>query len=188
MLFGDDNKFHQPFLRLNSFVYLKTTVNAGDAEYFGFDTDLTLPLDLLLTNSNLILNYQYKDTSFYDEIIKKDRSRNNIISVKYSAMFRQDIASLNLAWGVDYVNESYVDKFEVNEIERKDRKAKLTIYVESGFIEGIKTSLIVSRASTDKEIINRSFFTDDRSGASNGNEINYHQKKPVFQLTLSGSF
>jgi len=166
----------------------QTLGNAGDAEFFGFDADLTLPLDLLLTNSNLILNYQYKDTSFYDEIINEYRSLNGIIPVKYSANFRQDITSLNLAWGVDYVNESYVDKFEVNEIERKDRKGKLSLYLESGFIEGIKTSFMVSKASTDKEIINRSFFIKHRRGARNGNEINYHQKNPVFELTLSGSF
>jgi len=166
----------------------QTLGNAGDATVFGFDADLTLPLELLLKNSNLIVNYQYKDTSFYDEIINEDRSLNGVIPVKYTAKFRQDITLLNLAWGVDYVNESYVNKFEVNEIERKDRKGKLSLYLESGFIEGIKTTFTVSKASTDKEIINRSFFINDRSGASNGNEINHHQKKPVFQVTFSGSF
>ena len=166
----------------------ETLGNAGNGKIFGFDAGLTLPLDLLLTNSNLILLYQYKDTSFYDVIISDYRSLNEIIPVKYSVNFRQDITSVNLAWGVDYFNESYVDKFEVDEIQRKDRKGKLSLYLESGFIEGIKTSFRVSRVTKDKEIINRSFFINDRSGASNGNELNYHQKEPVFELTLSGSF
>jgi len=91
--------------------------NAGDARVWGFVTDLNFPLDFILANGLLELNYQYNKSKFDDPIISGNRTISEHTPQWLTFKFRQDLVNYKLAWGGEYSGSYNETNYLVDEIE-----------------------------------------------------------------------
>lgn len=105
--------------------------NAGDARFWGFTTELNLPLDYLLPNALLEVFYKYNDSQFDDAIISTKRTINDYTPTWTKFKFRQDFITQKFAWGAEYWGDFKDTNHRVDEIQTFGANKRLRLFIET---------------------------------------------------------
>ena len=162
--------------------------NAGDARFWGFTTELNLPLDYILPNALLELSYKYNDSQFYDAIIARNRTINDYRPNWTKFKFRQDYILQKFAWGAEYWGDFKDTNYRVDEIQTFGANKRLRLFIETTRFFGLKTQLEVTHINTGRYTRSRFFYQRNRGGAFDGSEISHRQRKPEIKLSFWGTF
>ncbi|SFC09001.1 TonB-dependent receptor domain-containing protein [Pseudoalteromonas denitrificans] len=162
--------------------------NAGDATFWGFESNINLPLDKILNNGLLDISYQYNRSKFYDDIIQADRKVDDYTPKALSFLLRQDLVQYNFSWGVEYSGHYTDTSYLVDEIQTFSGNNRLLFFVETTYFTGLKTQLEIEHFNTGEYTRSRYFYENDRSGNFNGSKIAKRKRKPEIKLSVWGTF
>lgn len=162
--------------------------NAGDARFWGIQTDLNLPLDAFLANGLLEISHTYNNSSFQDPIIDGERGINGFTPNFLTVKLRQDLTRYKLAWGIEYSGDFTDTSFFVDEIQTLRANKRFKIFIESSHFFGVKTQLEITDANTGEFTRTRFIFDVDRGGSLDSTEIAHRQRRPQVRLTFSDNF
>ncbi|PKG83768.1 hypothetical protein CXF85_09685 [Colwellia sp. 75C3] len=162
--------------------------NAGDARFWGFITELNLPLDYILPNALLEVSYKYNDSQFYDSIISADRIINDYTPNWTTFKFRQDFIIEKFAWGAEYWGDFIDTNYRVDEIQTFGGNKRVRLFIETTRFFDLKTQLEVTHLNTGRYTRSRYFYQKDRSGEFDGSEISHRQRGPELKFSIWGTF
>jgi len=162
--------------------------NAGDSTMWGVNTNITLPIDAILDNGLLEINYNHRDTEYFDPIIMDHRTTSNYLPDNLRIKFRQDLVDYKLAWGGQYFNHFKDTGYYVDELIRFTSNDRVKFFVETTYFEGLKIQIEVNHANTGEYTRTRHFYQDDRSGIYNGKQVSQRIRKPDYKLSIWGTF
>ncbi len=162
--------------------------NAGDARFWGFITELNLPLDYILPNALLEASYKYNDSKFYDPIISADRIINDYTPNWTMFKFRQDFIIEKFAWGAEYWGDFIDTNYRVDEIQTFGGNKRVRLFIETTRFFDLKTQLEVSHLNTGRYSRSRYFYQKDRGGEFDGSEISHQQLGPELKFSIWGTF
>jgi len=160
--------------------------NAGNARFWGVNTDVNFPLDFLLSDSLLKVSHSYQGSNFHDPIINKNRNINSYVPNSLEVDFRQDFIEHGLAWGFGYTDSTSNTSYRVNEVQIFDKAEKFWFFLESTQFFGIKSYLEVNSAG--EQTRSRFFYQGNRNGLFSGSQQALRKQKPVVVLKFSGVF
>jgi len=162
--------------------------NAGDAEFWGVNTDLNLPLDFILPNGLIEISYFYRNSDFDDPIINGIRVLNGHVPNRLNFTLRQDLTAQKLAWGVEYSGAFTNTSFFVNERITFHGNNRIKAFVETSQFFGVKIQLEVDKLNTGEFDRTRFIFDQDRGDSLEQTEIARRLRKPEIKLTFSKNF
>ncbi len=173
------------------------TGNAGDADFYGVQTDINLPLDWILKNGLIEISHGYRKSSFDDPIINSQRNVNGFIPRWLNFKFRQDITEHQFAWGVDFWSDYLETGYRVGERITFGANNRFRVFVETSQFFGLKTQLEIHHINTGEYTRSRFFYgrnvegelvSGDRSDTYTGSEVAYRQREPEIKLSIWGTF
>jgi outer membrane receptor for ferrienterochelin and colicin len=162
--------------------------NAGEADYDGLKTSLTLPLNALLNSARLSVDAEYVRTDFADPLIDSSRRLSRVYTPSINTEFRHDPVGQKFSWGLSWTqaNTGYV--YRVDEIDRVRTGDALGAFIETGAFGPFRTRLALRNIGEQRNTRERRFFDPDRGGELNRTETRA-QRSPLFlTLTFSASF
>ena len=163
--------------------------NAGDAKFWGVKTNINLPLDAILENGLLEIEHSYKDSAFYEPMINDYRTIYNYIPHWLKVDFRQDITQYAFSWGFQYRDGFEKTRYYIDETKKLQSNNRLSkLFIETTALLGMKTRLTVKDVNVTRYNFTRLYYQDDRSGNFIGSENVYRKRKPIVELSFSGSF
>ena len=162
--------------------------NAGDSRMWGFDTHINLPIDSIIDNGLVEINYNYRDTEFFDSIINRNRKTSYYLPHNLYVQFRQDLTELKMAWGLEYYNHFTEKAYYVDEIATFEGNDRFRLFVETSYIDGLKIQLEVDNANTGEFTRTRTFYDDNRGGAYAGKQLSQRVRHPSYKLSVWGTF
>lgn len=162
--------------------------NAGDAEFWGIQTDLNLPLDFILPNGLLELTYFYNESSFNDPIIDKNRTVSGYTPRWLTFKIRQDLVKQKFAWGIEYFGDFTDSNFFVDEQQTVSGNKRFRAFVETSQYFGSKIQLEVSDINTAHFNRTRFIFEGNRGEQFVKKELAKRIRKPELKLTMSRNF
>lgn len=185
------------FENITTGAYTSGIGNAGDARFYGVQTDVSLPLDWILKNGLIEINYGYRKSSFEDPVINGERNINGFIPNWFNFQLRQDITEHQFAWGVDFWSDFEESGYRVDERITFTGNNRFRVFVETSRFFGLKTQLEIHHINTGDYTRSRFFYADndgddatraDRGDAYNGSEVAYRHRKPEIKLSIWGTF
>ncbi len=162
--------------------------NAGDANFWGVETELNLPLDYILPNGLLEVSHVFRDSSFDDLIINAERDINGYSPRNLSIEVRQDLNKQKISWGIAYAGDFDHTQYLVDEIQTFHGESRWLFFIETTRFFGVKTQLEIQHVNTGEYTRSRFYYVDDRSGAYNGSQVSVRQREPEYKLSFFGSF
>ena len=162
--------------------------NAGDATFWGVETNVNLPLDWILPKGLIELSHSYADSRFNDPVINGIRTVNGYTPNFLSFKLRQDIVAQKLAWGLEYWGSFTDNNFYVDEIHRFSGNKRIRVFVETSRYFGVKTQLEVTHLNTGKYTKSRFFYEDNRGGDFQGSEVVFVRQRAEIKLSIFGTF
>lgn len=162
--------------------------NAGDADFWGVDVDVTLPIDYVLTDGLLEINHRYRGSEFYDEVIGANRNVSDFTDLDTVMTLRQDLTEHNLTWGVTYFSNFIETGYRVDEFQSFSANKRAEIFIETTQFWGIKLRLEVSDVNTGKFTRTREIYSPDRAGEVNVVERSRRFREPFYTLSAAGTF
>jgi len=162
--------------------------NAGDSTMWGVNTNITLPIDAVLDNGLLEINYNHRDTEYFDPIIMDHRITSNYLPDNLRIKFRQDLVEYKLAWGGQYFNHFKDTGFYVDELIRFTSNDRVKFFVETTYFEGVKIQFEVNHANTGEYTRTRHFYEGNRNGSYTGKQVSQRIRKPDYKLSIWGTF
>ena len=162
--------------------------NAGDSTMWGFNTNINLPIDAVLDNGLIEINYSYRDTKFRDEIIGRYRKTSDYIPRNLKVKFRQDLPEYHVSWGGEYKNHFTETSYLVDEVYRFSGNDRVDLYVETTYFAGLKVQLEVIHANTGRYELHRTQYDTNRNGNYDGQQISERERKPKYKLSIWGTF
>ena len=139
--------------------------NLGDGRRNWFEAVADLPMDkLYVPGGRFNLRWILQDSDVQDPYTLTGRYFSGEVPWSVTANFRQDLRSLNLAWGLDYGAEGESPQYRLNEIDiwNPDNDS-LHAFVE--YRPSPKTTVtLYARNLFDRDIVRtRTFFTPNRA-------------------------
>ncbi len=166
--------------------------NAGDAKFWGIDTDLQLPLDWVLENGLIEISHVYADSEFFDPVIGGNRTINGYTHDWLTFKLRQDLVKSKIAWGIEYRGEFRDTNYRVNERITFGANDRFRAFIETSQYFGVKIQLEVVHLNTGdytrSRFIHGETRGDTRSEPLNRTEIAYRHRKPEIKLSVFGTF
>jgi len=162
--------------------------NAGDATFWGFETDINLPLDSFIPNGLLEISYEYNRSEYFDSIINQDRIINDYTPEQFNIEFRQDLTEQKLAWGVELISHFTDTFYLVDEIHTFEGNNRIEAFIETTYFDGLKVQLLVEHLNTGEYTRSRFIYEDDRSGEFEGSQIERRKREPEIKLSVWGTF
>jgi hypothetical protein len=162
--------------------------NAGDAEFWGVQTDLNLPLDLFLPNGLLELTYFFNESSFDDPITNRTRTVNSYTPRWLTFKIRQDLVEQKFAWGIEYFGDFTDTNFFVDERQTFSGNMRFLGFVETSQYFGTKIQLEISNINTAHFNRTRFIFQDNRGKEFVRTELAKRIRQPEVKLTISKNF
>ncbi len=162
--------------------------NAGSAQFWGLDADLSLPLGLLIPGGLIEADIALRESSFDDPLTGRIRNVNGFASPVIDVNFRQDLPELQFAWGLRYEPPTDIENFFVDEAVFESRETRWTAFVETTRFFGVKSRIEVRNIGGQDFPRERLFFTPDRGGAFAGSEVIDRTRGAFIKLTLSNQF
>ncbi len=162
--------------------------NAGDAKFWGIETDLNLPLDWVLENGLIEISHVYKDSEFTDPIIGKNRNINNYTHNWLTFQLRQDLVDSRFAWGIEYRGIFTNTNYTVNERVTFRGNDRFKAFVETSKYWGVKIQLEVNHLNTGDYTRSRFIHSGNRGEPLDRTQVAYRHREPEFKLSVSGTF
>jgi len=162
--------------------------NAGNARFWGIETDLNLPLDWILDNGLLEVSHVYQKSSFNDPITATNRVINNFTPNTFDIEIRQDLINSNFAWGVEYSRNFTNTGFNVDERSTFRGNGRFGVFIETSRFFGLKTQLEIKKLNTGDFTRSRFIHGDDRGDPLEKTEVAFRHRKPEIKLSVSGTF
>jgi len=162
--------------------------NAGDATFWGFETDLNLPLDSFIPNGLLEISYEYNRSEYFDSIINQDRIINDYTPEQFNIEFRQDLTEQKIAWGVELISHFTDTFYLVDEVHTFAGNNRIEAFVETTYFDGLKVQLLVEHLNTGEYTRSRFMYEDDRSGSYKGSQIAKRNREPEIKVSVWGTF
>ncbi|MFT4926847.1 MAG: hypothetical protein ACI8WB_002946 [Phenylobacterium sp.] len=162
--------------------------NAGKAQTWGLLTELNMPLDYVLPNGLIQINYRLRGSHFDDPIIQADRSISNYTPDYLRFEFRQDLTEQQWAWGISYKGSFRYNRYLVDEIQSNEANHRYNFFIETTRFFGVKTQFFIENANTTRLPRTRMFYDGTRAGAFVGSEIAKRKNRAAFLLSFFGTF
>jgi outer membrane receptor protein involved in Fe transport len=162
--------------------------NAGNATFWGVETELSLPLDSVIQNGLLVISYEYAGSKYFDSIINDHRVVNNFKPENLNIEFRQDLIADKMAWGVEFFSHFTESNYLVDELITFDGNNRVEAFIETTYIDGLKIQLQVSHLNTGEYTRSRLFYENNRLGAYKGSQISQRKREPEMKLSVWGTF
>lgn len=162
--------------------------NAGKANVWGMKSNLSLPLDMLLTNGLLEVSYSHNDSDFNDPIIQASRRINKEIPEQLTVKLRQDLTKQQFSWGIDF-NNSYIERrYLVDELQIYRNNNVFNFFAETTRFFGIKSRIELNNINIAENDRTRLFYNDTRNGSFAGSQVSKRRHKLEIKIILSGTF
>lgn len=164
--------------------------NIGEADAWSLETQLTLPLRAILPGAQVTASGTFWQTEVTDPITGRARDFSGRAESEISINFRQDLNSLQLAWGLTYFKQAQNQSFRFNEIDTYEEGPWIDAFVESTAIEGLRMRLVAANIFDGEIKRERRFFAPDRAGSVDRieNRLREFAYDPWFVFSVSGSF
>ena len=163
--------------------------NAGDASFWGIQTNVNLPLDYVIKGGLLEVEYLYENSDFDDPIINHSRSLNYHLPHYLELNFRQDITAYQMSWGIEYVSDYQETTYYVDEKQTEGTNHRLaSMFIETTRFYDTKMKLKIKDVNTSRYKRSRYFYEDGRSGAYLGSEVANRKRELQVLFTLSSTF
>ncbi|MBD1583271.1 hypothetical protein [Pseudoalteromonas sp. S16_S37] len=155
--------------------------NAGRAHLNGLDAVIDLKTDVLLANSTLSLDYQYRQARYHDPL-GGIRAINELTPHTLSAEFRHNYDTLS--WGIELSARTRETQYYVAEKSLERDSASTSIFFEMPLAS--KTQLRIEANAVEKEKTQylRQFYQPTRAGKLDGYQITNETTQSELRLTL----
>lgn len=162
--------------------------NAGSAKVWGAKSTVSLPLSSFIPGGLLELEAEWRDSSFDDSIIGRERSISSIDRLNAFVEFRQDLSKQQIAWGFSYQAPLEGPFFFVDEISLNRDGRAWKAFIETTRYFGLKTSLVLEGIGKRNFSRERQFFDPDRRGVIQRSQFISRDRGMFVTLTASGQF
>ncbi|MEM1105154.1 MAG: TonB-dependent receptor [Pseudomonadota bacterium] len=162
--------------------------NAGSARVWGIEANGSLPLNAVIPGGLLEADIAIRESEFDDPVSGEVRDVDELRTPEIEIDFRQDLSSLQVAWGVTYAAPYDVAFFFADEIDAGSPGATWTGFVETTRFFGVKTQLEVRNIGGWDLPRERQFFSPDRGGVFTGSELQDRRRGAFIKLTVSDQF
>lgn len=161
--------------------------NAGQARFWGINTEISVPIDALLKHGLFEISYEYKDSSF-DNPNGRTTNLSNYIPNWLWMSLRQDISEYKSSWGIEFWG-NYTDKeYLADETIIDQGNDRLKLFFETSQLWNLKIRLQITHFNTGKFIRTRQLYRDNISTQLIETQIAYQEKKPEFMLSIWNTF
>lgn len=162
--------------------------NAGEATFWGVETDINLPLDGILKNSLIEINHRFRRSSYDDPISGENRPVNDRTPLFFGFKLRQDLVEQQVSWGIEY-SGSFTDEFyTVDEKITFSGNNRLNAFIETSRYFGVKMQLEVRHVNTGDYTRSRTIYDGNRANEIEETEVAYRHRKPELKLSVWGTF
>lgn len=185
-IFKENRRDILEFVRLAS--GLEGIGNAGTARVEGLKGGFTLPFGRWLPGATLKANGTVLTSAFLDPLTGRERDISRLSTPDLSAEFRRDLRGGRWSWGATYVSGRESEIFYIDEIDGTEASLRIGAFVETTVLAGLKTTLSVRSAATERYVRTRQLFRPDRAGVLDRVEERRSARGAFLNLTFSGRF
>ncbi|MBQ4850316.1 hypothetical protein [Pseudoalteromonas sp. MMG012] len=180
------NTFYQWQRDIHEYTLLSDTEvgigNAGSAQYFGTDLQITLQADKIVPNSRLEMTHTYRHAIFNDSITGK-RAITGLTPQQLNLDFKQDFNALS--WGVHYQKSHVYTEYYYDEIYTEKTAPQLSFFTEFNFNTTTNMRFNLAAFGRDKTEFKRQVFALNRANSLLRNHLYYDVAKPKMSLTVT---
>lgn len=162
--------------------------NAGSARVWGIDAEAAVPLTGILKGGLLELSANFRDAAFVDPITGETRQISGLRNPDIVIDLRQDLSEARFAWGARYEPVAETATFFANEAIIDRRGRRITAFVETTRLLGVKMQLEVRNIGQVQFPRDRLLFAPDRAGLFTGSEILDRERGEFVKFTISDQF
>ncbi len=167
--------------------------NLDQLDRVGIDISATVALDRFgIKGAKLDLLGRFHESRVDDPVTGGEMNfrENGHRPVYYRVSFRQDIASTDIAWGIEIEENSGERRYRLDQISVNDHLWPLAhrLFVEHKNIAGMTGKVEVEDFFGFTYVNSRSFYDGDRNGALSGRESNRRDSPWILRLSLTGNF
>ncbi|MEZ5961710.1 MAG: TonB-dependent receptor [Hyphomonadaceae bacterium] len=159
--------------------------NIGEADLFGARISLALPLPL---DSGLRIEGMTQRSEVTDPLTGERREISAIDESAITLRFRQDIETIDSAWGIDFERERETSEYRLDRIEDEQDADDLTLWIETTAFGNLKLRAWASNLSDSNETRERRIFDPTRLGTFDGSDQRARGEGLTFGLSASGNF
>ena len=169
-------------------VYFDAPGNIGKGENTNIQLKGTVPLGAIIPGGQIEFNVNYVDSEVTDPTTHLLRPVSSNADIYSEVHFRQDLPTWKLAWGLNFEKASERRFFRVSERETFEEGPFVDAFVETTRIKGMKVRLLAENLLDPEFRRQRRFFTPNRAGAFNREEIRERQMGRFLGIEVSGNF
>lgn len=158
--------------------------NAGDATLWGLDGAVNLDLSSWINNSQINLDYSYRDASYRD-ILTGKRAINGTVPHRASMQFRQGFS--RFSWSVEISSGDSYREYYPDEQFIESGSLQLALQAQLQVSQRVKLNLEASPLTSRYEY-RRLYHNASRAGSVSAVEMIRERVPPEFAFTLSGSW
>ncbi len=162
--------------------------NAGDARFWGIETNLNLPLNWVLEDGLIEISHGYRDSEFKDPITNKTRITSGYTHNWLSFKLRQDVVKSKVAWGLEYWGNFKDTFFTVSERVTFHGNKRLRIFLETSRYLNSKIKLEITHINTGEYTRSRFIHDGTRSEQFRRSEVAFRKREPEYRLSISSTF
>ena len=182
------NTFYQWQRDIHEYTLLSDTEvgigNAGSAQYFGTDLQITLQTDKIVPNSRLEMTHTYRHAIFND-FITGERPITGLTPHQFEVDFVHE--TNRLSWGVNYQTRNLYTEFYYDEIYTEQTGPTLNVFTEFNLNKDTHIKLAVTALSDEKTIFQQQWFNVNRAGTLSDSRTLYDVAKPKITLSITHS-
>ena len=158
--------------------------NAGDAEYFGMNTNITFSIDKVLTGGRIELSHTYRHAKFND-LITGERPITGLTPHQFEVDFIHE--THRLSWGVNYKARNLYTEFYYDEIYTEHTGPTLNFFTELNLTKDTHIKLAVTALSDEKTVFQQHWFNVNHAGKLSDSRTLYDVAKPKITLSMTHS-
>lgn len=141
--------------------------NIGDAYRFGIDAAFTLPTEFLrIPNGRLDIELDWQETQVTDPLSGEHRELGESEHWQLLTNFRQELPSLDAAWGFTYLVDDDRFFFGADEVSRFGRSERFDMFYEQRLKNGLRISARFENIFENEEPFDRLVFNGNRIDGS----------------------
>lgn len=148
--------------------------NSGDANVVGLSSQLTLPIDYVLSKGLLSIDAQFTDGDYKDLSTGETRQLTGTKQPEVNVSLRQDNAWFGLSWGASYTLKTTTDYFYVSEYNEVAEDGTWKFYIEKEMASKWRLRLDANTLGSALNHSTRYFYPQHRA-----QEMSHWQRKSI---------
>ncbi len=161
--------------------------NIGDADVFGARLSLTLPI-AFVPGGQLRVEATAQRSEATDPLTGESRAISEFDESALVIEFRQDLESLDAAWGVQFEREREAESYRLDRIEAEQDADDLTVWIETTALADLKLRAWASNLTDSEDTRRRRLFDPDRLSAADGSDDRARGEGLTIGVSASGRF